>query len=341
MVQKALLLAAVATVAMAGSALARDQIRIVGSSTVFPFSTATAEQFGKQGKFKTPIVESTGTGGGFKLFCGGVGENHPDMTGASRAMTKGEFETCTKAGVQGITEVKIGFDGIVFANSKTNKPSALTKEQIFLALASMVPQNGQLVKNPYMTWNQIDPALPNKKIEVLGPPPTSGTRDAFVELVMEAACKSFKEIEALKADAKAHKAACSSVREDGGFVEAGENDNLIVQKLVANPNSYGIFGFSFLDQNADKIQGAAVNGVEPTFENIASSKYSVSRPLFFYAKNQHVGVIPGMKEFLGELTSEKAAGNDGYLVTKGLIPQPAADLKKVRDAAQALTPLSM
>ena len=341
MLNKTLMAAALASVAFAGTALARDQIRVVGSSTVFPFTTASAEQFGKGGKFKTPIVESTGTGGGFKLFCGGVGIAHPDMTGASRAMTKGEFEICKKAGVEGITEVKIGYDGIVFANSKANKPSQLTKEQLFLALASKVPQNGQLVNNPYTTWNQIDPKLANKKIEILGPPPTSGTRDAFIELVMESACKSFPEIEALKSDAKAHKAACSAFREDGAFVEAGENDNLIVQKLVANGNAYGIFGFSFLDQNTDKIQGAEVNGVAPTFDNIAAGKYTVSRPLFVYAKNQHVGVVPGMKEYLAEITSSKAAGNDGYLTTKGLIPLPVDDLKKVRDGAQALTPLSM
>ncbi|WP_119417905.1 substrate-binding domain-containing protein [Desertibaculum subflavum] len=341
MLKKTLLLAALASVAFAGTAMARDQIRIVGSSTVFPFTTATAEQFGKGGKFKTPIVESTGTGGGFKLFCGGVGVGHPDMTGASRAMTKGEFESCKKAGVDGITEVKIGYDGIVFANSKANKPSQLTKEQLFLALAHKVPKDGKLVDNPYTTWNQIDPKLANKKIEILGPPPTSGTRDAFIELVMEEACKSFKEIEALKADKKAHKAACSAFREDGIFIEAGENDNLIVQKLVANPAAYGIFGFSFLDQNTDKVQGAEINGVAPTFDNIASGKYSVSRPLFVYAKNQHASVVPGMKEFLGELTSTKAAGNDGYLSSKGLIPLPAADLKKVRDASLALTPLSM
>jgi phosphate transport system substrate-binding protein len=341
MLHRTLLLAAVASVAMAGAASARDQIRVVGSSTVFPFTTAAAEQFGRVGKFKTPIIESTGTGGGFKLFCSGVGVGHPDMTGASRAMTKGEFEACNKAGVEGITEVKIGYDGIVLANSKANKPSEVTKEQIFLALAAKVPQNGQLVNNPYTTWNQIDAKLPQTKIEILGPPPTSGTRDAFVELVMESACKSFKEIQALKSDAKAHKAVCSAIREDGAFVEAGENDNLIVQKLVANPNAYGIFGFSFLDQNTDKVQGAKINGVAPTFEAIASGEYTVSRPLFVYAKNQHVSIVPGMKEFLGELTSDKAAGSEGYLATKGLIPLPAADLKKVRTGAQALTPFSM
>jgi phosphate transport system substrate-binding protein len=341
MLKQTFVLAAVASVVFSGAALARDQIRIVGSSTVFPFTTTAAEQFGKTSGFKTPIVESTGTGGGFKLFCGGVGIGHPDMTGASRPMTKGEFETCRKAGVEGITEVKIGYDGIVFANSKANKPSQLTKEHIFLALAAKVPQNGQLVDNPYTTWNQIDPKLANKKIEILGPPPTSGTRDAFVELVMEVACKSFPEIEALKGDARAHKAACSAIREDGAFVEAGENDNLIVQKLIANPNAYGIFGFSFLDQNTDKIQGAEIAGVAPTFENIAEGKYTVSRPLFVYAKNQHVSVVPGMKEFLAELTSNKAGGEDGYLSVKGLIPLPPEELKKVREASQALTPLSM
>lgn len=320
-------------------AQARDQIRIVGSSTVFPFSTAVAESFGRGGKFKTPVVESTGTGGGFKLFCGGVGPQHPDITNASRAIKKGEIESCAKNGVVEITEVKIGFDGIALANSKAAKDANFTIEQIWLALAETVPVNGKLVANPYTKWSEIDPSLPNKEIEVLGPPPTSGTRDAFVELVMDVGCKKFDAVKAL--DEKQQKTVCSKIREDGVYVEAGENDNLIVQKLVANPNSYGIFGYSFLDQNADKVQGAKIGGVSPTFESIASGKYPVSRSLYFYVKNAHVGVIPGIREFLAEFSAERAWGEDGYLADKGLIPLPTAERAAARTRAVNLTALKM
>jgi phosphate transport system substrate-binding protein len=345
MARTTLLIAAVAATAIAGAAQARDQIRIVGSSTVFPFSTAVAEQYGKTTKFKTPVVESTGSGGGLKLFCSGVGVGHPDMTNASRRIKASEVKTCAKNGVKDITEVKIGFDGIVVANSKSGPLTKLTRKQLFLALAKTVPGDSAgntLIDNPYKMWSDIDPSLPNTKIEVLGPPPTSGTRDAFVELVMEKGCDSFAGIKALKkSDKKKHKAVCHGVREDGGYVEAGENDVLIIQKLVANPAAYGIFGFSFLDQARDKIQGSIVEGTEPTFENIASGKYKVSRSLFFYVKNAHVGVIPGMKEFVAEFTNEKTWGPDGYLVDKGLIPLPDADRSKVRQSARALSPLSM
>ncbi len=340
MIKKSLAVAAVAglVVSMPVIAEARDQIRIVGSSTVFPFSTAVAENFGRSSSFKTPVVESTGSGGGMKLFCAGVGTEHPDITNASRRIKKSEFETCTKNGVT-VTEVKIGFDGIVLANSKTHKPFALTKEQIFLALAKQVPVDGKLVDNPYKMWSEIDASLPAEKIEVLGPPPTSGTRDAFVELVMESAAKSFPEIKAL--DKNAFKVAAHSLREDGAFVEAGENDNLIVQKLEANPNALGIFGFSFLDQNADKLQGATVNGVAPEFENIASGDYGVSRSLYFYVKQEHAGSIPGIKEYVAEFSSEKAWGDEGYLVDKGLIPLPTTDRKAMHDSANGMAPLSM
>ncbi len=337
MIRKTFILAAAAaTVAFAGAAEARDQIRIVGSSTVFPFSTAVAETFGKTTSFKTPVVESTGSGGGMKLFCAGIGENHPDITNASRRIKKSEFETCTKNGI-GITEVKVGFDGIVLANSKAAPQLSLTKGQIFLALAKKVPMNGKLVDNPYKNWSDIDASLPKTKIEVLGPPPTSGTRDAFVELAMEAGCKEVKGAKELGLAKKA----CHEIREDGAFIEAGENDNLIVQKLEANPAAVGIFGFSFLDQNADKIQGAKVNGVEPEFELIASGKYGVSRSLYFYVKQQHVGVIPGIKEYVTEFTAEKAWGPDGYLVEKGLIPLPDADRAKIAASSRNLAPLSM
>jgi len=332
-------LAAVAMLALAGQAQARDQIRIVGSSTVFPFSTAVAEQFGKAGKFKTPVVESTGTGGGFKLFCAGVGVDDPDISNASRKIKDSEIETCAKNGVTAVTEVKIGFDGIVLANSKAGPALALTTKTVWLALAKQVPVNGKLVDNPYKSWSEIDPALPNEKIEVLGPPPTSGTRDAFVELVMDKGCGQFDETKAI-ADAKAKQAACQTIREDGGYVEAGENDNLIVQKLEANPAAVGIFGYSFLDQNADKIKGNTMDGVAPSFETIASGSYEVSRPLFFYVKNAHVGVIPGIKEYVAEFISDKAAGDEGYLADKGLIPLPAGEREKVMQQALALQPMT-
>ncbi|MGI9435982.1 MAG: substrate-binding domain-containing protein [Geminicoccaceae bacterium] len=330
-----------AAIALAGAAEARDQIRIVGSSTVFPFSTAVAEQFGQTSGFATPVVESTGSGGGLKLFCAGVGEEHPDMTNASRPIKDSEIETCATNGVKDVTEVKVGFDGIVLANSKTAEPVSLTIPQIWMALAKEVPVDGEIVANPYTMWNEIDSGLPAAKIEVLGPPPTSGTRDAFVELVMETGCEEFPEVAALEeTDEDKFGAVCATMREDGGFVEAGENDNLIVQKLEANPAALGIFGFSFLDQNLDKMQGNFVDGIEPTFENIAAGDYPVSRSLFFYVKNAHVGVIPGIQEFVEEFTSEGAYGEDGYLTDKGLIPLPEEDRNAVRESATSLTPMS-
>ena len=338
-------LAAAASVAMAASAQARDQIRIVGSSTVFPFSTTVAEQFGKTTNFKTPVVESTGSGGGLKLFCAGVGVQHPDITNASRRIKASEVELCAKNGVSKITEVKIGFDGIVLANAKSAPQMKLTLKQLFLALAKDVPANAdgsELKPNPYKMWSDIDASLPNKKIEVLGPPPTSGTRDAFVELAMEGGCKQFSAIKSIrKSQKQKYKAVCHGIREDGAFVEAGENDVLIIQKLVANPNAFGIFGFSFLDSNADKVQGSVVNGTVPEFDSIASGKYPVSRSMFFYVKNAHVGVVPGIKEYVSEFTADKAWGPDGYLADKGLIPLPDADRKKVANDAQTFAPLSM
>ena len=330
--------AAVAMLAVAGQAQARDQIRIVGSSTVFPFSTAVAEQFGKGGQFKTPVVESTGTGGGFKLFCAGVGVDHPDISNASRKIKSSEIETCAKNGVTSITEVKIGYDGIVLANSKSGPPLNLTTKTVWLALAKQVPVNGQLAANPYKNWSEIDPSLPNEKIEVLGPPPTSGTRDAFVELVMDKGCGQFDETKKLEGDAK--KAACQSIREDGAYIEAGENDNLIVQKLEANPAAVGIFGYSYLDQNADKIKGNTMDGVAPSYETISTGQYEVSRPLFFYVKNAHVGVIPGIKEFVAEFISDRASGDEGYLADKGLIPMPKEERAQVMQQALALQPMT-
>jgi phosphate transport system substrate-binding protein len=345
--QKLPVLIATAAVAitMTTSAHARDQIRIVGSSTVFPFATAVAEQFGKTSKFKTPVIESTGSGGGLKLFCAGVGVNHPDITNASRRIKASEVKRCAKNGVKDITEVKLGFDGIVIANSKKSAKTTLTLKQVFLALAKKVPADktgARLIDNPYRKWSDIDPSLPNIKIEVLGPPPTSGTRDAFVELAMEGGCKAFSAIKSIaKTQKKKYKAICHGIREDGAFVEAGENDNLIVQKLLANPGAYGVFGYSFLDQNADSVQGSIVNGVEPTFENISAGKYKISRSLYFYVKNAHAGVIPGMKEYVRAFTSEKAFGPEGYLVDKGLIPLSDTERTAIRNSSRSLAPLSM
>ena len=337
----AALAAAMALGAAQAFAQSRAQIRIVGSSTVFPFSTAVAERFGRTTGFKTPVVESTGSGGGMKLFCTGVGLEHPDITNASRRIKPSEFDTCTRNGVT-ITEVKIGFDGIVLANSKNSPPLRLTKKQVYQALAKEVPIDGKMVPNPYRKWSDIDPSLPDARIEVLGPPPTSGTRDAFVELAMEGGAKTFDSLEALrKSDKKAFQAAAHAIREDGAYVEAGENDNLIVQKLQANPDAVGIFGFSFLDQNAGRIQGALIDNVEPTFENIAAGDYGISRSMYFYVKKEHVGVIPGIVEYVAEFTSDKASGEEGYLADKGLIPLPAEERDKVRSSAVNLSPLTM
>lgn len=305
----------------------RDQIKIVGSSTVYPFATTVAENFGRTTKFKTPIVESTGSGGGLKLFCSGLGVNHPDITNASRRIKASEVKRCSENGINGIVEVKVGYDGIVLANSRKSHRMELGLKDVFLALAKNVPDgNGGLKANPYKTWHDVNASLPNVNIEVMGPPPTSGTRDAFVELAMEGGCKQFAWIKAMKkTDKKAYKTLCHTIREDDAFVEAGENDNLIVQKLNANPSAFGIFGFSFLDQNADSVQGSIVNGQAPTFKNIASGSYPVSRSLYFYVKKDNVGKVPGIKEYLGEFMSEKASGGDGYLAEKGLIPMNTAE----------------
>jgi phosphate transport system substrate-binding protein len=339
MYRKFLGLALVSGMIIAGSAAeARDQIRIVGSSTVYPFSTVVAEQFGKTTKFKTPVIESTGSGGGFKLFCSGVGVEHPDITNSSRRVKKSEIESCAKNGVADITEIKIGYDGIVMANAKSAPQMKVSKEQMFLAIAKTIPDGkGGFKDNDNMKWSDIDKSLPAVKIEVLGPPPTSGTRDAFAELALEGGCKTFKEIADLKkTDKKKYKAICHGVREDGGYVEAGENDVLIVRKLEANPNAFGVFGFSFLDQNADKVQGSLIGGVLPTFDNIADGSYPVSRPLYFYVKGAHVGKVPGIKEYVAAFTAEKTFGPDGILSSKGLIPMPDAERKKFQKDAETM-----
>jgi len=340
---RGLLALAVLTLLLPASAGARDQIRIVGSSTVYPFATVVAEQFGRGGKFKTPIVESTGTGGGLKLFCAGAGSDTPDVANASRRIKASEVELCAKNGVAPITEVKIGYDGIVLAHSKKVAGMNLSRRQLFLALAKEIPgAGGALVANPNKTWKDVDASLPARKIEVLGPPPTSGTRDAFNELAIEAGCKTFPELAAREASDNARfKKTCLSIREDGAYVEAGENDNLIVQKLVANANAVGVFGYSFLSQNTDTIAPETVEGVTPDFDDILSGKYSLSRPLYIYVKDAHAASIPGLREFVNEFASEKATGEFGYLVDKGLIPAPKAERDRFRADAAKLTPLDL
>lgn len=338
-------LVAAAVLASANAAFARDQIRIVGSSTVYPFTTAVAEQFGKANGGKTPIVESTGTGGGMKIFCEGVGEDKADATNASRRMKKSEFELCDKNGVKDIVEIKVGIDGLTIAQSKAGAATKLTRKQVFLALAENVPdKDGKLVANPYKNWSDIDPSLPNVKIEVLGPPPTSGTRDSFHELFMEKGAEEFDSLKALKkADeekkTKDFEKVWKSIRKDGAYVEAGENDNVIVQKLEANKDAFGIFGFSFLEENAAKLKGVAIEGVDPTYENISSGKYKGARDLYIYVKKAHAGVIPGLDKFVAEYVSEKALGADGYLAGKGLVALPKEATEKIRKAAIAMETL--
>jgi phosphate transport system substrate-binding protein len=320
----------------------RDYVSIVGSSTVYPFATVVAEQFGRRGSFKTPKIESTGSGGGIKSFCGGVGVDHADIANSSRRITASEVADCAKNGVTAIVEVKIGYDGIVLANAKSSKPYQLTLRDVYLALAKTVPDpagSQKLVPNPYVQWSQVNASLPAIDIEVLGPPPTSGTRDAFNELVMEAGCKTFAWVAALPRDA--YLAACHTLREGGYFVEAGENDNLIVQKLANSPQAIGIFGFSFLEQNGDTVQGSSINGVVPDFDSIADGSYPVSRPLYFYVKKAHVAVIPGIREYLKEFTSDAAWGEYGYLSDQGLIPLPEKERATVMAQAQNLTELHL
>ena len=296
----------------------REQIRVVGSSTVYPFTTTVAEQFGKKNGVITPIVESTGTGGGFKMFCAGVGNDYPDVTNASRAIKDGEKEDCVKNGVTPV-EIKIGIDAIVLAMSKDRESMNLTSDMIYRALAKYVIADGKFVMNTVATWNDVDASLPNDKIEVLGPPPTSGTRDSFVELVMEASCKKAAKEAGIKLSPDEEKMYCKSMREDGAFIEAGENDTLIVQKIQNNPNALGIFGYSFLEENTNVIKGATIDGVVPEYDTISSGQYPISRPLYVYFKQEHFDLVPNLREFMEEYQSQDAIGEEGYLTEKGLI----------------------
>jgi phosphate transport system substrate-binding protein len=313
----------------------RDTIRIVGSSTVYPFSTAVAEQFQRKNPgFKAPIVESTGTGGGMKLFCAGVGAQHPDIEDASRQIKKSELEDCAKNGVKEILEIQIGIDGIALGENKEGAPMKLTPTDVYKALAKKPFGKDQTAQ----TWQDVNPSLPAVKIAVYGPPPTSGTRDAFGELIMEKGCNSDPAMKALKkSDEDQYKSVCTGMREDGAFVEAGENDNLIVQKLGANPDAIGIFGYSFLEENVDKIRGIALDNVTPTYDTIADFSYPGARPLYIYVKAAHLNVIPGLKQFIAEYAS--AWNKGGYLTRRGLIAAPDDVRAKNVEIAQKLTPM--
>jgi phosphate transport system substrate-binding protein len=301
---------------------ADEQVRVVGSSTVYPFSTVVAERFGRATDFKTPIIESTGTGGGFKLFCAGTDLNTVDITNASRAIAPSELGMCAKNGVKDIIEVKMGYDGIVLANGINARSFSITTRDIYLALAETVPsENGGFKKNTARLWSDVNPNLPPSQIEVLGPPPTSGTRDAFVNLAMETGCISFQELKNMASGKDPRfKGICHTIREDGAYIEAGENDNLIIQKLTANENALGIFGFSFLNQNNDRVKAASINGVEANFTSIADGSYVISRPLFFYVKGEKIKSVKSLKPFVESFISNASIGKNGYLTYRGLIP---------------------
>ncbi|MBU4434230.1 MAG: substrate-binding domain-containing protein [Alphaproteobacteria bacterium] len=316
--------AAIGLLAAADNAYAaRDYVWAAGSSTVFPFSTRVAENYAKKTGNKSPKIESLGTGGGLKMFCGGMGEKFPDIANASRPMKKSEFEACQAKGVKDIIELKIGFDGIVVAMDKKAPDFNFKLEQLYLGLADKTLRGGQLVKNPYKDWNQIGANLPNTRILVYGPPPTSGTRDAWIELVMENGAKTFPTLSKLKdSDEKSFKAEVSPLRTDGGWIDAGENDNAIIGTIQKTPSALGVFGYSYLEQNANTIKAASVNGVKPTIQTITSGAYPISRSLYIYVKKSQIGVTPGLSEFLGEFVSDAATGRGGYLQSRGLIPLP-------------------
>jgi len=312
---------AAAVMSVAGVAQARDQIRIVGSSTVYPFASYVTEEFGALTNYPTPVIESTGSGGGIRLFCNGVGEGTPDITNASRRMKPSELERCEENGVTDITEAKIGSDGIVLGLAASNEPIDLTLEQIFLAVAAQVPVDGELVENPYTNWSDIDASLPDRAISIYGPPSTSGTRDAFEELVMEAASA---EMDIYGEEGY------TDIRTDGVYIDAGENDNLIVQRLAEDTGALGIFGYSFLVENPDTIMGATIGGVEPEVEAISSGEYPVARSLWFYLKNQHADEVTPMYEYANMFMEDQMIGEDGYLVDLGLIPLPEAEREQAR-----------
>lgn len=319
-------------------ASARSQIRAVGSSTVYPFATAVAERLTRANpSMQPPVIESTGTGAGMKLFCGGVGERFPDIENASRRIKASEVKLCAQNGVKEITEIQVGIDGIAFATAKSTAITNVTLRDIYAALAK-TPWGKP---NKAKTWKDVNPKLPALKIQVYGPPPTSGTRDAFNELIMTVGCETNPAMAALKkSDEARHKSVCTGLREDGAFIEAGENDNLIVQKLEANPGTMGLFGYSYLEENSAQLKGIAINGIEPTYQSISSFKYPGARPLYIYVKNAHVRAIPAIKAFVTEFSKETSWGPNGYLVRRGMIAAPDAVRTKNAQNARAFTPLN-
>ncbi len=309
-----------------------DRIRIVGSSTVAPFTTTVAEQFGAATRFSTPIVESTGTGGGFKAFCQDIGPDQPSISNASRPIKPSEIELCREAGITELVEVKIGFDGIVLANSKSGEDYNINLEQLYRGLADQLPDGrGGWMDNPYKKWSDISPQLPDAEIVVYGPPPTSGTRDAFVEIAMERGALEIGELAALKKqDPDAFEKRAHTIRMDGAWVDSGENDTQIIQTLIKNSTVLGVLGYSFLEQNGDRVKAAPIGGVKPSFENIASGDYKVARSMFIYIKKQNMPMVPGILDFIEEFTHDDAWGPEGYLIDKGLIPMP----EKMREASR-------
>jgi phosphate transport system substrate-binding protein len=329
-------LAATSLLVAACTGGSRTQIRIVGSSTVYPFTTAVAEQFKRKWpEFPAPIVESTGTGGGIKLMCAGLGAQFPDAANASRRIKKSELEDCAKHGVKGLIELQVGIDGLVIAQSRGGSFPGLTERDVYLALAANPFGKGP---NQARTWRDVNPALPDIRIEVIGPPPTSGTRDSFNELYMLKGCNSEPAMKDLKTrDEAAHKQICEKVREDGAFIEGGENDNLIVQKIAANPQALGVFGYSFVEENSDKVKDVPLGGVEATYDNIAGGSFPASRPLYLYVKAQHVPAVRGMREFLAEYARESTWGRSGYLARKGLVAAPESVREQGEVIARQLT----
>ncbi|KSB90635.1 phosphate ABC transporter substrate-binding protein [Caulobacter vibrioides] len=342
---KKLLSCAAAAFALSGLAAvpahaARDYVWAAGSSTVFPFATRTAENYAKKSGKKAPKIESLGTGGGIKLFCGGMGEGFPDIANASRPMKKAEFDQCAAKGVKDIIQIKIGFDGIVVATDKDGADYNFKTEQLFLGLSASVYKGGQWVKNTTNSWDDVGGGLPGNKILVYGPPPTSGTRDAFVELAIEAGARKFPSIDAIRSDnEKLFKAKVDPLRNDG-WIDAGENDNAIVGTLTKTPGSLGVFGWSYLEENMDRIKGSSINGVRPSAQTIADGSYPLSRSLFIYVKKANIGVTPGLEDFLKEFTSDAATGRGGYLQGRGLIPLPPGQHQAQKDAVAKKTTMA-
>ena len=338
---KPLTLAATAVMALTvpATAEARTQMRAVGSSTVYPFAKIVAERIARANpRLGTPIIESTGTGAGMKLFCAGVGERFPDVENASRRMKASEAKLCAQNGVSQVTEIQVGLDGIAFATAKNTPLANLTTRDIYLALAKTPFGKPNRAK----TWKDVNGKLPALPIRVYGPPPTSGTRDAFAELIMTAGCETNPGMAAVKkADENKYKAICTGVREDGGYVQAGENDNLIVQKIEANPGTIGIFGYSYLEENLNRLKGVPINGVTPTYQTIASFKYPGARPLYIYIKNAHAAAIPAVRAYAAEFTKESAFGPNGYLLRAGLISAPNKIRARSQQAARGLAPLNL